>query len=183
MERQKERGDKEGLIVESVDFMTTCNRATIGSFRFSRWPSRRAEMTLFSSTAHASTSTLRPPSDLRTRSPHYSPSTQIWSPQCNLCNMYSYVTSLRWPCALIKNRKQFSTVGQREQSTSWRKLPVDVNSVLGHIIENSLISLSTCWRLVPSILSYFGKRKQVTKVTFLVKEQNVSVISTDGNWI
>ena len=31
------------------------------------------------------------------------------------------------------------------------------------------------------ILPYFGKRKQVTKVTFLVKEQNVSVISTDVN--
>ena len=29
------------------------------------------------------------------------------------------------------------------------------------------------------VLPYFGKRKQVTKVTFLVKEQNVSVISTD----
>ena len=31
-----------------------------------------------------------------------------------------------------------------------------------------------------TILPYFGKRKQVTKVTFLVKEQNVSVISTDA---
>ena len=30
---------------------------------------------------------------------------------------------------------------------------------------------------------YFGKRKQVTKVTYLVKEQNVSVISTDVNGI
>ena len=79
----------------------------IGSFRFSRWPTRRVEMTSFSSTAHASTSTIRPPSDLTTRSPHYSPSTQIWSPQCNLCNMYSYVTSLRWPCALTKNQNSF----------------------------------------------------------------------------
>ena len=34
-----------------------------------------------------------------------------------------------------------------------------------------------------SSLPYFGKRKQVTKVTFLVKEQNVSVISTDVNGI
>ena len=34
-----------------------------------------------------------------------------------------------------------------------------------------------------SILPYFGKRKQVTKVTFLVKEQNMSVISTDINGI
>ena len=33
------------------------------------------------------------------------------------------------------------------------------------------------------MLPYFGKRKQVTKVTFLVKEQNVSVISTDVNGI
>ena len=33
------------------------------------------------------------------------------------------------------------------------------------------------------ILPYFGKRKQVTKVTFLVKEENVSVISTDINGI
>ena len=33
------------------------------------------------------------------------------------------------------------------------------------------------------MLVYFGKRKQVTKVTFLVKEQNVSVISTDVNGI
>ena len=32
-------------------------------------------------------------------------------------------------------------------------------------------------------LPYFGKRKQVTKVTFLVKEQNVFVISTDVNGI
>ena len=34
-----------------------------------------------------------------------------------------------------------------------------------------------------SILPYFGKRKQVTKVTFLVKEQNVCVICTDVNGI
>ena len=34
-----------------------------------------------------------------------------------------------------------------------------------------------------TILPYFGKRKQVTKVTFLVKEQNVSVIYTDVNGI
>ena len=33
------------------------------------------------------------------------------------------------------------------------------------------------------MLPYFDKRKQVTKVTFLVKEQNVSVISTDVNGI
>ena len=33
------------------------------------------------------------------------------------------------------------------------------------------------------ILPCFGKRKQVTKVTFLVKERNVSVISTDVNGI
>ena len=33
------------------------------------------------------------------------------------------------------------------------------------------------------ILPYFGKRKQVTKVKFLVKEQNVSVIYTDVNGI
>ena len=32
-----------------------------------------------------------------------------------------------------------------------------------------------------STLPYFGKREQLTKVTFLVKEQNVSVISTDVN--
>ena len=32
-------------------------------------------------------------------------------------------------------------------------------------------------------LPYFGKRKQVTKVTFLVKEQNFYVISTDINGI
>ena len=34
---------------------------------------------------------------------------------------------------------------------------------------------------VGNSLSYFGKRKQVTKVTFLVKGQNVSVISIDIN--
>ena len=34
-----------------------------------------------------------------------------------------------------------------------------------------------------TILPYFGKRKQVTKVKFLVKDQNVSVISTDVNGI
>ena len=33
------------------------------------------------------------------------------------------------------------------------------------------------------MLPYFGKRKQVTKVKFLVKEQNVSVIYTDVNGI
>ena len=33
------------------------------------------------------------------------------------------------------------------------------------------------------ILPYFGKRKQVTQMTFLAKEQNVSVISTDVNGI
>ena len=37
--------------------------------------------------------------------------------------------------------------------------------------------------LLKASLSYFGKRKQVTKVKFLVKEQNVSVISTDVNGI
>ena len=34
-----------------------------------------------------------------------------------------------------------------------------------------------------TILPYFGKRKQVTKVTFLVKEQNVSVICSNVNRI
>ena len=34
-----------------------------------------------------------------------------------------------------------------------------------------------------AMLPYFGKRKQVTKVTFLVKEQNVSIITTDVNGI
>ena len=34
-----------------------------------------------------------------------------------------------------------------------------------------------------TMLPYFGKRKQVTKVKFLVKEPNVSVISTDVNGI
>ena len=33
------------------------------------------------------------------------------------------------------------------------------------------------------MLPYFGKRKQVTKVKFIVKEQNVSVISTDVDGI
>ena len=37
----------------------------------------------------------------------------------------------------------------------------------------------TWWGVMP----YFGKRKQVTKVPFLVKEQNVSVICTDVNGI
>ena len=36
---------------------------------------------------------------------------------------------------------------------------------------------------IRAVLPYFGKRKQVTKVTFLVKEQNVSVICTDVNGI
>ena len=31
------------------------------------------------------------------------------------------------------------------------------------------------------ILPYFGSRKWVTKLTILVKEKNLSVISTDGN--
>ena len=31
------------------------------------------------------------------------------------------------------------------------------------------------------MLLYFGKRKQVTKIKFLLKKQNVSVISTDFN--
>ena len=35
--------------------------------------------------------------------------------------------------------------------------------------------------VMKTILPYFGKRKQVTKAPILVKEQNVSVISTDVN--
>ena len=38
------------------------------------------------------------------------------------------------------------------------------------------------WKYM-TILPFFDKRKQVTKVPFLVKEQNVSVISTDVNGI
>ena len=34
-----------------------------------------------------------------------------------------------------------------------------------------------------TILPYFGKRKQVTKVKFLVEEPNMSVISTGVNGI
>ena len=34
-----------------------------------------------------------------------------------------------------------------------------------------------------TMLPFFGKKKQVTKVTFLVKEQSVSVIFTDVNGI
>ena len=34
-----------------------------------------------------------------------------------------------------------------------------------------------------TMLPYFGKRRQVTKMTFLVKEQYVSVIFTDVNGI
>ena len=37
--------------------------------------------------------------------------------------------------------------------------------------------------LQTTVLPYFGKRKQVTKLTFLVKEQNVSFTSTDVNGI
>ena len=110
-------------------------------------------MTSFSSTAHASTSTLRPPSDFRTRPPHYSPSTHIWSPQCNLCNMYSYVTSLRWPCALTKNRNSFERWVNVRQSTSRRKLPVDVNSVLGHTIEKLPIISTAFTAIENSLLS------------------------------
>ena len=33
------------------------------------------------------------------------------------------------------------------------------------------------------MLTHFGKRKHVTKVIFLVKEQNVSLVSTDVNGI
>ena len=39
------------------------------------------------------------------------------------------------------------------------------------------------WESSHPILPYFGKRKQVTKVKFLVKEKNVPVISTDINGI
>ena len=128
-------------------------------------------MTSFSSTAHASTSTLRPPSDLRTCSPHNLPSTQIWSPQCNLCNMYSYVT-------LTKNQK-FSTLGQRQQSTSRQKLPVDVNSVLGHTIENSL--LAGFRQLVVKFLwfshtQFHAVWLQITqKFQLLLVESNISI--------
>ena len=38
-------------------------------------------------------------------------------------------------------------------------------------------------KFLSNILPYFVKRKQVTKVTFLVKEQNVSVISIYANGI
>ena len=37
------------------------------------------------------------------------------------------------------------------------------------------------FKSAPPILPYFDKRKQVTKVTFPVKEQNVSAIYTDVN--
>ena len=57
-------------------------------------------------------------------------------------------------------------------------------------VENYKFSVTTtcffssiCALLLEQLLPYFGKRKQVTKVTFLVKEQNVSVISTDVNAI
>ena len=45
-----------------------------------------------------------------------------------------------------------------------------------------LLGVLKCIRSITT-LPYFGKRKQVTKVTFLVKEQNVSAISTDVNGI
>ena len=44
---------------------------------------------------------------------------------------------------------------------------------------NDPLSMFPCLCILP----YFGKRKQVTKVTFHVQEQNVSVISTDINGI
>ena len=48
------------------------------------------------------------------------------------------------------------------------------------ICNNALLVLN--WRYVlHGDSDYFGKRKQVTKVTFLVKEQIVPVISTDVN--
>ena len=53
--------------------------------------------------------------------------------------------------------------------------PYDPGDLSGHI----RYELMHVW----SILPYSGKRKQVTKVTFLVKEQNKSVISTDVNGI
>ena len=48
-----------------------------------------------------------------------------------------------------------------------------------HFIQKSFYITSTPGCILP----YFGKRKQVTKVKFLVKEQNVSVISTAVNEI
>ena len=56
------------------------------------------------------------------------------------------------------------------------------NSTVNSIFEEKkILNYQTETKAI--ILPYFGKRKQVTKVTFLVKEQNVSVISTDVNGI
>ena len=53
---------------------------------------------------------------------------------------------------------------------------------LGSLILSNLTTLDCSENVqIKAILPYFGNRKQVTKVTFLVKEQNVSVISTDVN--
>ena len=46
-----------------------------------------------------------------------------------------------------------------------------------------LHGLSMQCRAEYHILPYFGKRKQVTKFKFLVKERNVSVISTEVNFM
>ena len=97
-----------------------------------------------------------------------------------------------------------STSTPREQiSFCWLPLPLFfllnkwrflLQNAINAIFEKSKARLS--WRdtkcilmndtlltTYPGILPYFGKRKQVTKVKFLVKEQNVFVISTDVNGI
>ena len=57
-----------------------------------------------------------------------------------------------------------------------------VNVLIVYIFKLTL-TVQTHLKPLKLILPYFGKRKQVTKVTFLVKEQNVSVIYTDVNGI
>ena len=54
---------------------------------------------------------------------------------------------------------------------------------LSHYLPDFSFKSVSDFGLFLSILPYFGKMKQVTKVTFLVKEQNVSVISTDVSGI
>ena len=96
--------------------------------------------------------------------PTMSLSTYMLNPQCSyVCVLTPQCTLCRYVCMCV-----CVCVWQWQQQQS---------------CTNSLVFEHAVVLTAGPNLPYSGKRKQVTKVKFLVKEQNVSVISTDVNGI
>ena len=74
----------------------------------------------------------------------------------------------------VQHEHKHTCVARDRDMERWR--------VSKSMVDNDpmILTITKCHQI---ILPYFGKRKQVTKVAFLVKEQNESVISTDVNRI